>query len=258
MANSPSNKPSVVHTLSREADTLVQDLASLGDKAGLKADKLLSFVLEFMPASYKATKPKDRKPTWYAEMVTSAWSNLISDKAIAKRFKEATYKAWEINQEATNSDYPILLTEGKDKSYRPTQAGETPDLKLDQKTLMSWTSNDMTVMKSKGAKDPTNPSFDQYGASRAEWVQPERNRVTTYSAGKLRDTKGSLVKALKRLHGVATNVATATEVIEKRIPNKLAEIESMRTRSVSNGKAWSAESDKMFDEGVALIKKSCR
>ena len=59
MANSPSNKPSVVHTLSREADTLVQDLASLGDKAGLKADKLLSFVLEFMPASYKATKPKD-------------------------------------------------------------------------------------------------------------------------------------------------------------------------------------------------------
>ena len=43
-----------------------------------------------------------------------------------------------------------------------------------------------------------------------------------------------------------------------RIPVSLSAIVSYRNKGVKDGDKWTAEQNKMFAEGVALIEKSCK
>ena len=87
---------------------------------------------------------------------------------------------------------------------------------------------------------------------------PVREEVTMYRRGKKRDMIGSLTRALKTKLGVASNVKTDTDTVDMRIPVSIAAIVKYRNKSKENDFPWTAEQDKLFAEGVALIEKSCK
>jgi len=247
----------VAVTLDKQADKLVQDLAVAGDNHGATASELLDYVTPFAGALYSKTHINDRKPTWYKEVIDLAIGNMSKNKAILKRLNDAWHKAFELNAKRKDAEYPQILSV-KDNSFVKCISGATPDLTLDTKTIMGYTVSDITAWTSKGAKDPKSATFDKLGSARKEWVMPERDKVTSYRSGKKRDMKGSLTRALKLKLGVATNVKADTDTVDMRIPVSIAAIVKYRNKSKENDFPWTAEQDKLFAEGVALIEKSCK
>ena len=263
----PNSKPSdtavadavaVAHNVPTEVDNLVQTHATLGDKVANNSSEILELLLPFIPADFDVTKPASWKPTDYALAIKGLFSNLLKDKAFAQRLKQAHWKAYDLKNEAKPNFKLEMLTKDGKGTLLPTKAGQTVDLKLDAQTVMKYTPSEMTAMKSKGAKDPKSAVYQMYGASTYEWCKPVRDDVNLYSGGKSRDLRTSLVKALKKLLGVASNVASEPVIITQRIPNSLASIVKMRNKSTDNGHKWSAESTKLFNQGVELIEKSCK
>jgi len=251
-------KTQVVHNVPPEVDALVQTHATLGDKVGNTSAQLLELCIPYFPDAFRTTKAKDRKATDYKEWVKLALANMLADKSFQLRFKQAHWKAFDLKNEMQSGFELKTLTEDGSGTLRPTEAGQTVDLKLDAQTVMAYSSNDMTIMKSKKASDPKDALYDKYSDSRYEWLKPVRDEINSYSSGKTRDLRTSLTKALKRKLGVATNVASEPEIITVRIPNSLALIVKMRNLAVKNGHTFSASQTQDFEKGVALIEKSCK
>jgi hypothetical protein len=245
-------------SLGKEVDVMVEELATLGDKQGTLAGDLLNHLMPFADPALVKVSEKDRKPTWYKECIDSVYKNLMAKEDLAKRMKLAWYSAFDTKETAKkDSDYPVVLTESG-TSYVPTISGATPDLVLSAKGVMNFTVSNITAWTAEGSKDPKSASYDALGVSRKEWVMPVRDEVNKYTSGKARDLRGSLTKALKKSFGVATNVKADTQPTPIRIPISLSAIVSYRNKGVKDGDKWSAEQNKMFDEGVALIEKSCK
>jgi len=243
--------------LNTQADKLVQDLAIAGDKHGATASELLDYVTPFAGDKFSKTPASKRTPTWYKEVIDLAVGNMSKNKAILKRLNNAWHTAYELNAKRKNPEYPQVLS-ATDNGFIPCKSGATPELVLDTKTVMGYTVSDITAWTSKGAKDPKSSTYDKLGAYRKEVVMPERDSVTGYRSGKKRDLKGSLTRALKLKFGVASNVKTDTDTVDMRIPVSIAAIVKYRNKSKENDFPWTAEQDKLFAEGVALIEKSCK
>jgi len=267
----PNSKPldtavtdavTVVHNVPTEADNLVQTQATLGDKVANNAGDLLELFLPFMPASYHDTKPKDRKPTWYADQIKGLFSNLLKDKAYEKRFINSLALAYDLNYEVkvSKGDVPEVqrLTKGAKGNLMPAKGGEEVYLTTNAVSCMAFTRSEFEGWNTKGARNPKAPEYDKYARSKHEHVQPVRKAFGDYKKGKTRDLRTALTKALKRACGVASNVASAPDVITDAIPKMVSAIVKRRNLSVDNGFKWSAQQTKDFNQGIALIEKSCK
>ena len=247
----------VALTLDKQADKLVQDLAVAGDNHGATASELLDFITPFAGDLFSKTPASKRTPTWYKQVIDLGVGNMSKNKTILKRLNNAWYKAFELNAKRKDPEYPQVLS-ATDNGFTKCVTGATPDLVLDTKTVMGYTVSDITAWTSAGAKDPKSATYDKLGTYRKEVVMPVREEVTMYRRGKKRDMIGSLTRALKTKLGVASNVKTDTDTVDMRIPVSIAAIVKYRNKSKENDFPWTAEQDKLFDEGVALIEKSCK
>ena len=252
----------VEHNVPTEVDNLVQTQATLGDKVANNADELLELYLPFMPSSYRDTKPEDRKPTWYAEQVAGLFNNLMQDKAYEKRFVHSFAVAYDLNYEVKRSrgEVPEVqrLTKHENGHLMPTKGGQQVDLVTDAVTCMAFTRSEFDGWITKGAKNPKGKHYQKYGPSKHEHVKPVRKAFGDYKKGKFRDIRTALTKALKRACGVASNVASAPDIITDAIPKMVASIVKRRNLSTDNGFKWSAQQTKDFNQGIALIEKSCK
>jgi hypothetical protein len=182
---------------------------------------------------------------------------MYKSDAISKRVNNAFHKAYELKEIANKGDaYPVILTV-KNNDYVKCQSGDIPALTLDTETCMGFTVSAITAWTSKGAKDPKNSAYDKLGVARKGVVMPERKNIGEYRKGAKRDMKSALTKALKRKLGVPTNVKADTEPTKVRIPISIATIVKYRDKGISNGDTWSQAQTDMFEQGVALIEKSC-
>lgn len=268
----PNSKPldtavtdavTVVHNVPTEADNLVQTQATLGDKVANNAGDLLEIYLPFMPASYRDTKPDDRKPTWYADQIKGLFSNLLKDKAYEKRFVRSLALAYDQNYEVkvSRGDAPEVqrLALGAKGNLMPARGGEEVYLTTNAVSCMAYTRSEYEGWDTKSVKSDTkSPRYDKYARSKYEHVKPVRSAFADYKKGKYRDLRTALTKALKRACGVATNVASAPDIITDAIPKMVSAIVKRRNLSVDNGFKWSAQQTKDFNQGIALIEKSCK
>ena len=253
----------VVHNVPTEVDNLVQTQATLGDKVAKNAGDLLELYLPFMPASYRDTKPEDRKPTWYADQIKGLFNNLLKDKAYAKRFTRSYALAYDLNYEVKVSKGEVpevkrLTKHEKSGNLMPTKGGEDVDLVTNAETCMAFTKSEVASWTTKAASNPKSAHYQKYGISYAEHVKPVRTGFGDYKKGAFRDLRTALTKALKKACGVASNVASAPDIITDAIPKMVASIVKRRNLSTDNGFKWSAQQTRDFNQGIALIEKSCK
>lgn len=269
--NVPNSKPldtavndavPVVHNVPTEADNLVQTQATLGDKVANNAGELLELYLPFMPKSYRDTAVDERTPIWYGEQIKGLFNNLMQDKAYEKRFKTSHARAYDLNYEVKVSKKKApevqRLTKHENGNLMPTKGGQKVDLVTNAETCMAYTRSEVDSWSTKGASDPKGKHYQKYGRSYAEHVKPVRKSFGDYHKGKFRDLRTALTKALKIACGVASNVASAPDIITDAIPKMVASIVKRRNLSTDNGFKWSAQQTKDFNQGIALIEKSCK